>query len=333
MTKLILLTSPFFIISAICLSARHVNAARPSPTENYPNEMSLVGQDQLYMYWKLDNSTQITFEIQLKSPNYWLAFGLNNSNPANKADIFIAWMRNDSIGHFSDRTLSSQNILSIDNTTSWIPIDAFSQDGYLVLKVTRNIKVNCDGVVSADLDIITGMNKIVFAMGPSVDVNLATESLLVTPTLKSKDVQLLIPSSAQYNCPQKVVKGQFSSKPTAYYSFYEDLMDNGMYRLYWNYTDTVFTGEIHVKTSGWVGFGLSPNGGMTGADIAIGWISASGVANFTDRFATGKSMPMIDKKQDWKMLYSSYANGYTIFKFQRPILLCDSDDRKIEVNR
>lgn len=34
--------------------------------------------------------------------------------------------------------------------------------------------------------------------------------------------------------------------------------------------------------------------------------------------------------QDWKLLYASEKNGYTILKFTRPIILCDSEDRKIE---
>ena len=42
-------------------------------------------------------------------------------------------------------------------------------------------------------------------------------------------------------------------------------------------------------------------------------------------------MALIDKNQNWKLLASAQTNGYTIFKFTRPLILCDSDDRKIEV--
>lgn len=38
----------------------------------------------------------------------------------------------------------------------------------------------------------------------------------------------------------------------------------------------------------------------------------------------------IDAKQDWKLLYAAEKNGYTIFKFERKIKLCDADDRIIE---
>ena len=42
-------------------------------------------------------------------------------------------------------------------------------------------------------------------------------------------------------------------------------------------------------------------------------------------------MALIDKNQNWKLLASAQTNGYTIFKFTRPLILCDSDDRTIEV--
>ncbi len=30
--------------------------------------------------------------------------------------------------------------------------------------------------------------------------------------------------------------------------------------------------EVHCKTKGWLGFGISSTGGMGGADIVIGWV-------------------------------------------------------------
>ena len=49
-----------------------------------------------------------------------------------------------------------------------------------------------------------------------------------------------------------------------------------------------------------------------------------------DRY-TANRMALIDKNQNWKLLASAQTNGYTIFKFTRPLILCDSDDRTIEV--
>lgn len=37
--------------------------------------------------------------------------------------------------------------------------------------------------------------------------------------------------------------------------------------------------NICVQTSGWFGFGFSPNGGMTGSDLAIAWVDSYGRAH------------------------------------------------------
>ena len=51
----------------------------------------------------------------------------------------------------------------------------------------------------------------------------------------------------------------------------EDLVTD-KYRLLWNIEDDNITVEVQVLTKGWVGFGLSPNGGMKGSDVVIGWV-------------------------------------------------------------
>lgn len=42
--------------------------------------------------------------------------------------------------------------------------------------------------------------------------------------------------------------------------------------------------ELHCKTNGWLGFGLSPNGDMPGADIVIAWIDQNGKAQLRVNF-------------------------------------------------
>ena len=47
------------------------------------------------------------------------------------------------------------------------------------------------------------------------------------------------------------------------------------YWLYWNFSNAneVIKFAVKVKTTGWIGFGLSPNGQMTDSDVVIGWIN------------------------------------------------------------
>ena len=41
---------------------------------------------------------------------------------------------------------------------------------------------------------------------------------------------------------------------------------------------------VHVNTTGWVGFGLSPNGQMPNSDVVIGWVDRSGSVAFQVNF-------------------------------------------------
>ena len=68
------------------------------------------------------------------------------------------------------------------------------------------------------------------------------------------------------------------------YPFQKVLFDDlgQFYRLYWNYS--IAAGTIHfavnVSTTGWIGFGVSPNGQMPGSDVVIGWVAADGQTYF-----------------------------------------------------
>jgi hypothetical protein len=63
----------------------------------------------------------------------------------------------------------------------------------------------------------------------------------------------------------------------AKYPFSSVLFDqqNQYYALYWNFTrstESIYF-AVNVSTTGWVGFGLSPNGQMPGSDVVMGWVS------------------------------------------------------------
>ncbi|XP_039980893.1 DBH-like monooxygenase protein 2 homolog isoform X2 [Xiphias gladius] len=83
--------------------------------------------------------------------------------------------------------------------------------------------------------------------------------------------------------------------------------------------------KLIVNTTGWVGFGLSPNGGMKGSDIVIGGLGPSG-SYFTDRYATGNSVPLVDTQQSYTLLSLNETQGQTIMTFQRSIQACDDQD-------
>ena len=50
--------------------------------------------------------------------------------------------------------------------------------------------------------------------------------------------------------------------------------DGGLYEVYWTFDNAAETISfaVRVQTTGWVGFGLSPNGQMPNSDVVIGWV-------------------------------------------------------------
>ena len=69
-----------------------------------------------------------------------------------------------------------------------------------------------------------------------------------------------------------LVLGNLSSR----YPFSSTLYNrNGdTYVLHWNFSiaERTIAFAVNVSTTGWVGFGLSPNGGMTNSDVVMGWV-------------------------------------------------------------
>ena len=58
--------------------------------------------------------------------------------------------------------------------------------------------------------------------------------------------------------------------------------NGGLYELYWAFDNAAETISfaVRVQTTGWVGFGLSPNGQMPNSDVVIGWVD-NGEVYFT----------------------------------------------------
>ncbi|CAF3598120.1 unnamed protein product [Rotaria sp. Silwood1] len=86
-----------------------------------------------------------------------------------------------------------------------------------------------------------------------------------------------------------------------------------------------------MKTVGWIALGISPAGGMKGADIAVGWVDSSGKVHIQDRFAFDKTKPIIDNTtQDWFVLQGQEQNGWTAIQFKRYFDSCDPMDVPIK---
>jgi hypothetical protein len=264
------------LLAFLLFSFELVYCVNPEPVDSYTNRAILEQPDLYYLYWKHDN-VDITFEIHYKNTRKWVLFGFQSND---YSDLIAGWVNDDGTGHFSDRKLSNQNVLSFDSNQDWTILDAFNKDDYKILIFSRKIKQLCNTNSPEDLDIQNGVTRIAYASGLSANQNDGTISDFTS--IKTNSSISILNTNGPFNCQQRQAPQMFTSTPTGTYTSYLDLMENGMYRFYWNFTSTDLIGEIHVRTTGWVAFGLSPNGGMDNSDAIVGWIDdKTGAANFT----------------------------------------------------
>jgi len=102
------------------------------------------------------------------------------------------------------------------------------------------------------------------------------------------------------------------------------------YNVTWSFdglaADNYITFTIRAETTGWVGLGFSPNGGMAGADIAVAWVTSDGDAFLEDMHATANGLPSTDGSNDLELISSSEADGITTISFKRKIVTCDDGE-------
>ena len=83
---------------------------------------------------------------------------------------------------------------------------------------------------------------------------------------------------------------------------------------------------FQVQSHGYVAIGFSSNGGMKGADIALGWVNdGDGKVHLYDMKAIGNSAPKMDTSQDLKLIKGYQNESHTVITFQRPWQTCDTE--------
>ncbi|CAF4332885.1 unnamed protein product [Rotaria sp. Silwood2] len=125
------------------------------------------------------------------------------------------------------------------------------------------------------------------------------------------------------------------SSPLAPYTTYKHSIELQKYvaDLWWTVDDNEqeITFELHMKTTGWIALGISPAGGMTGADIAVGWVDQTGSVHLQDRYASADELPIFDNTTiDWFAVKGREVSGWTAIQFKRLLDTCDIMDVPIK---
>ncbi|XP_065837708.1 DBH-like monooxygenase protein 1 [Oscarella lobularis] len=114
------------------------------------------------------------------------------------------------------------------------------------------------------------------------------------------------------------------------YDFSVNLDGDNTFWLHWTIDHALGTIDVGIeaKTTGWVGFGLSPNGQMPDSDIVTGWVK-DGKATLQDRHSLGRFLPPLDPKQNVELLAASEDDTTTVIEFRRKIRACEPNDTDI----
>lgn len=316
-----------FILFGLSLSGLKAQRSPPETRKKYDYKTVLISPDK-YILYRSYNTTTIEFELKAKNSS-WLLFGIRGSS---YSDVIVASVFPDGTGHFSERTLMNKDkTLTINPKLNWFLTDAFISNDYLVVKVYRNIKVQCNqSLDEQSLNITTGLDHIVYATGSYYNT---TDDSISLADLKKARLNLLRRDTCEcdFTCLNSFQESAFNPIPTGYYEYQRDLI-NDMFRLYWNISDGNITAEVHCQTGGWVSFGLSPTGSMDGSNVIIGFIASDGSVIFSEYIMDGSS-PYQTQNQTVLLLSAGLQNGISYFKFTRSLTVCDYEHLSYEVSQ
>lgn len=85
--------------------------------------------------------------------------------------------------------------------------------------------------------------------------------------------------------------------------------------------------QISAPTNGWIGFGLTRGGGMTGSDIFLGYVDEEGTVHGGDYHALKEGTPTRDEcASDWVILGGEQSGGRTTIELKRLLDTGDHED-------
>merc|ERR1711963_235564 len=102
------------------------------------------------------------------------------------------------------------------------------------------------------------------------------------------------------------------------------------YALHWAFNHEGIMFEAVVQTKGYLALGVSANGGMFPADVAVAFIDDHGTPYLIDGYTTAHQQPSQDAHQDLHLLSAKRDGDMLTFRWWRKLETCDKDDRAIK---
>lgn len=107
-----------------------------------------------------------------------------------------------------------------------------------------------------------------------------------------------------------------------------DVDKHESYRLSWGFDDKEIQFEVVTNATGYIGFGLSPDGTMVNADVVIGIIK-NGHSSLKDYHGSDNGTLLEDPVQDWTLISANQQNNHTKLTFKRKLITNDKNDMDI----
>lgn len=119
-----------------------------------------------------------------------------------------------------------------------------------------------------------------------------------------------------------------TEEPVPAFTHHAGLDPDGMFTIAWMADKEKMEVIISLTcaTLGWIGFGVSTNGAMRGADMVAAWVDDAGMPFVQDHYGEGNFRPPIDSQNDWRILQASENSSHTMMVLARAFDTCDPHD-------
>ncbi len=118
-----------------------------------------------------------------------------------------------------------------------------------------------------------------------VDINISDVNINILQSML-KHIIILLLILYEVNCQ--------TVDSSSYFANTVVLRSPDVYTLSWNFTSDYIVFRAVVRTSGWVGFGISPTGAMQNSDMILAFTEASGSITFRDSHTENSTVVITD---------------------------------------
>eukprot|EP01125_Pyxidicula_operculata_P016451 TRINITY_DN5668_c0_g1_i2.p1 TRINITY_DN5668_c0_g1~~TRINITY_DN5668_c0_g1_i2.p1 ORF type:complete len:1634 (+),score=536.28 TRINITY_DN5668_c0_g1_i2:640-4902(+) len=268
------------------------------------------------LYWKVEGSN-IRMRMTARS-NGWIAIGWGGEGMTD-ADMVIL-QKNGQTYMIHDYFSSGYSKPTRDSSQDIQPVQAGYSYGVAYMEFTRKLQTSD----SKDRAITTGINNVIWAVGPSFD------SLKIHDKKGRASINFLKSSSSsspRINSRRSTLTNDyFQNSEHDTWDGEETFEDIG--KIQWVMVDDSIRMRVEMMSSGWIGIGWGGQG-MTGSDMVI-FAEEDGRPLVLDYYSAGHSMPTVDSQQDLDIKdFGTNPDGSKFMDFVRVLDTKDKNDKPI----